>query len=54
MRDMIPCMDCKNLIEPMDVFPKNRCLDCHKIAPEVIRECAEMTGEKLAKIWGAK
>lgn len=51
---MITCDDCGATIDPLEVFPRNRCLSCHVKAPEVRRELATMTADKLARMWGAK
>lgn len=48
------CKDCGQEIDPLEVFPKQRCLDCHANAPEVRRELAGITGERLARMWGAR
>jgi hypothetical protein len=51
---MTTCRDCHAQIDPLDVFPKQRCLSCHANAPEVKRELGAMTGESLAIMWGAR
>lgn len=48
---MTTCTGCGNEVDPLELFPKNRCLACHAAAPEVRRELETMTGEKLAKMW---
>ena len=51
---MIKCADCGREIDTLEEFPKRRCLECHAGAPEVRRELRAMTGERLARMWGAK
>jgi hypothetical protein len=53
MSEKITCSDCGREVGPLEVFPKRRCLDCHAIAPETIRETETMTAERLAAMWGA-
>jgi hypothetical protein len=48
------CRDCGADVDPLEMFPKNRCLSCHASAPEVQRELAGMTAESLAQMWGGK
>jgi hypothetical protein len=48
----IRCADCGADVDPLELFPRNRCLACHAAAPEVRRMHAAMTGEKLAAMWG--
>lgn len=47
------CRDCGKVVDRLDLFPKSRCLECHKRAPEVVWEIRTMTAGKLARIWGA-
>lgn len=51
---MTKCQDCGSEVDPLELFPNDRCLNCHSKAPEVRRELATMTAEKLARMWGAK
>ena len=51
---MMTCNDCGREVDPLEVFPKQRCLNCHASAPEVRHELRNMTGERLARMWGAK
>lgn len=48
------CSDCGAGVDPLELFPRNRCINCHAKAPETIRELRNMTGESLARMWGAK
>lgn len=45
------CLGCGKSVDILDLFPKNRCLDCHSTAPEVVRELRDLTGEKLSTMW---
>ena len=47
------CTDCGQTVDPLEMFPKSRCLHCHANAPEVRRELRMMTGEGLAHMWGS-
>jgi hypothetical protein len=47
------CADCDRTIDPLETFPKQRCVDCHAAAPEVIEQTRTMTATKLARMWGA-
>lgn len=49
----ITCAGCGKDVHPLAVFPKQRCVDCHASDPQVQRELATMTGERLAQMWGA-
>lgn len=51
---VVVCADCGRDVDRLDVFPKQRCLQCHDAAPEVQRAFSTLTGESLARIWGAK
>ena len=48
------CADCGKLVDPLEIFPKDRCLDCHAKAPEVQRDLAAMTADDLTRMWGGK
>lgn len=48
------CTDCNKPVHPLAVFPGQRCIDCHAARPEVKAQTTNMTGEKLARMWGAK
>jgi len=48
------CTGCGDAVHPLEVFPKNRCIACHADAPEVKRDAATMTAEKLTRMWGGK
>ncbi|AID58978.1 hypothetical protein PBI_GAIA_162 [Mycobacterium phage Gaia] len=48
------CTDCGISVDPLEIFPKNRCLNCHASSPETIRELRAMTGERLAQMWGGR
>lgn len=50
----IKCTECGTEIDPLEVFPKNRCVNCHAKAPEVQRETETMTADKLARMWGGR
>lgn len=50
----VVCTGCGFWVEPLSVFPQNRCQLCHGNDPVVRAELAAMTGESLAKMWGAK
>ena len=49
----ITCTGCGQGVHPLAIFPKDRCLPCHEKDPQVQRELATMTAEKLAQMWGA-
>ncbi len=53
LHDRQLCTGCAKHLDPLDAFPKGECLDCHKADPETEQMHATMTGEKLAKMWGA-
>jgi DNA-directed RNA polymerase subunit RPC12/RpoP len=44
------CADCGKTVDPLDIFPKDRCLDCHAKATQHMT--ATMTADKLARMWG--
>jgi len=48
---MIECADCGREVDPLEVFPRRRCLDCHAKAPEVVRMHRDMSGNQLADMW---
>lgn len=48
----VPCADCGADVDPLDVFPGNRCLDCHAGNPAVRGALATMTADRLARMWG--
>lgn len=50
----IICADCGKSIDPLEEFPKGRCLECHAKAPEVREMTRTMTAERLARMWGAR
>lgn len=50
----VNCTDCNKPVHPLAVFPGQRCIDCHAARPEVKAQTTNMTGEKLARMWGAK
>lgn len=49
---MTECSDCGKSVDPLEVFPKQRCLECHAAAPEVKRDIETMTAERLSQMWG--
>lgn len=50
----VTCVDCGTDLDPLDVFPGNRCLECHAGNPGVQRELASMTADGLARMWGGR
>jgi protein-arginine kinase activator protein McsA len=48
------CADCGRTIDPLETFPKQRCVECHAVSPEVVEQTFTMTAEKLARMWGAR
>ena len=50
---MTKCTGCGKEVDPLELFPRDRCLDCHADAWETRRELASMTSEKLSRMWGA-
>lgn len=47
-----PCRQCGTDVDPLDVFPGGICLECYRPTGERLH--AEMTGERLARMWGAR
>lgn len=46
------CADCDKAINPLETFPKQRCVDCHAKAPEVVAQTSAMTADRLSRMWG--
>jgi hypothetical protein len=49
---IINCSGCNVTVDPLDVFPGDRCIECYRPEGEAI--AATMTAERLAAMWGAK
>lgn len=50
----IICSGCGTEVEPLDVFPRNRCLACHAKAFDLQQALRPDTAVDVAKMWGAK
>lgn len=50
----ITCTGCGADVEPLDVFPRNRCLSCHAKAFDLANAISPQTAEDVARMWGAK
>ena len=46
------CNDCGSTVDPLELFPKHRCLACHASSSEVRFETRHMTADRLARMWG--
>lgn len=46
------CTGCGREVHWLEVFPRERCIDCHAADPAVQREIETMTSDKLARMWG--
>ena len=51
---MTVCHDCRADVDPLEVFPRGRCLQCHANAPETVRALSALTAGGLARMWGAR
>lgn len=49
--EQLECADCGSAVHPLEIFPNDRCINCHAKAPEIINEAAIMTANKLADMW---
>ena len=47
---MRKCNDCGCDVAPLEMFPKDRCIDCHAIDFE---KQPPITARELARMWGA-
>lgn len=55
MSTHVTCTGCGADVEPLDVFPRNRCLSCHARAFDLEQALRPtMTADTLAQMWGAK
>lgn len=52
VNEPVICTDCGYWIEPLSIFPGNRCQLCHANDPHVIAELERMTSDDLARLWG--
>ena len=52
--ETVLCVSCAKPVHELAVFPGGRCLSCHAARPEVKRQAANMTGEKLAAMFSGK
>lgn len=52
--DTVPCTSCAKPVHELAVFPGGRCVSCHAARPEVKYQVANMTGEKLARMFSGK
>lgn len=47
----VRCRDCGKPVDILELFPKNRCLDCYSASQDAEDMMAGMNGDKLAKMW---
>jgi hypothetical protein len=48
---MITCKGCGKDVDPLEVFPGDRCLDCHKV---IVSMLPMPTADQIVKMWGGK
>jgi hypothetical protein len=48
---MTKCTGCGATVDPLELFPKNRCLECYSKSQDAEDMMAGMNGEKLARMW---
>ena len=51
---MLTCNDCGAGVDPLEIFPGDRCIDCHANTPETRAMLRGMTADKLARMWGGR
>ena len=51
---MDKCADCGSDVDPLDMFPGQRCLACYKDAPETRVMVRGMTAQTLTRMWGGR
>jgi len=49
MSKPITCKDCKADVDPLAIFPGNRCLECHKVATA---NDPMPTADDIVRMWG--
>lgn len=49
--DLVKCTGCAAMVDPLELFPKNRCLDCYSASQDAEDMVAGMNGDTLAKMW---
>lgn len=54
--DPMTCTECGIDVDPLDLFPRNRCLSCHAKAFDLAHGLgvSRMTASDVAAMWGAK
>lgn len=50
----VECTGCGIEVDPLDLFPRNRCLGCHAKAFDLKNALNPMTADTLSKMWGGK
>lgn len=48
----VRCRDCGTPVDILELFPKNRCLECYSKSQDAEDMVAGMNADKLAKMWG--
>lgn len=51
---MKKCAQCAAPIDPLEIFPGGRCLNCHAADPAVEAAIRALSADGLARMWGAK
>jgi predicted Zn-ribbon and HTH transcriptional regulator len=54
MAEPITCSSCGTEVDPLELFPGDKCLKCHSEDPQVQRDLRNMTAEDLSRMWGGK
>lgn len=50
----ITCTGCGTDVDPLDLFPRNRCLSCHAKAFDLANALRPQTAQDVTRMWAGK